>query len=1015
MANVEIDNSTARRFDHPGAPCPVCECHTKNCSTTADELFRCRGEAADPGRWRVVRKSGDWTFFREGARPQKSRGRAATPSRNSAPAGGGSGGQVSPRSAPPDFAAQMAAQSAMFVRQAAKRPEIAAELSAQLGGVPAEALARFTIGLDGVRIIKNTFTFAEVDGSGRVVGIVARLPDGSKRALPGSSRGLTIAHDWRELSGDVIFIVEGASCTIAMRAAGLRVIGRYSADGGADLLALMLGDLPPETRIVVVGERDLKPDNRWPGLDGARVVARQLAARLGREVAVNLTPESFKDSRAFLTAPDLEGVDWGERGARFVAGLVPDANDAIASPVGGEGGPSAAPAGAAGGCPNDGATDPHRLAEVARAAYVDAHGHPTIVNWRNEFWLWEGGRYRPLPGDEVRAVITFACRADFVRINLAAMAAFDSNSGESPPVTNKVTTALVGNVLNALASVTRIGDAVDPPCWLAGGGPDPADLVAARNGIVDLNLFAAGDENCLLPATARFFALIASPWDFAIDAPEPTAVFEFHRATHPGDPESVAAIQEVAGLGNNPATKFHVIPGFLGKPGSGKGSELRFLAWLLGDGSVAATSMPALGERFGAQKLLGKSLIVIGDDRSEGVGNNSALAIERLLGISGEDTIDVDRKGLPPVSARLRAIIVIASNELLKVRDNSLAIMRRIRIIPFKESFVGREDPDVEKRMQANGPGALLWALAGLCRLRARGRFLQPKSGLPAVEQMGENLSPAKRYVRERCRVGDGLTVRCEALFRDWVDWCNANNHKPVGSSSSFASALPSAVKGFGRRKLGCRGDRHWCYVGLDIAPFVGADDDEDGPDSNKCQTDTQADTGPIPAIDPYLWPVGPAAKRLQSQRAGKATHGVTAIGGGGGGGSGGGDAAISPLGAAPCPPASNGVSPPVDTEALENVANSPPCPRVRLIPEIEAVSGEVLGDDLAACSAQGAHIRRTTLTPGGHGEIGPGLSDAGTDNDPSTPPLEPAKPRRIYRNSDHLSRPSVTPDGGAA
>ena len=56
--------------------------------------------------------------------------------------------------------------------------------------------------------------------------------------------------------------------------------------------------------IIVVGERDAKPDGRWPGRDGARSVAKELAKRLGREVRWILPPEGAKDMRSYLEAHD---------------------------------------------------------------------------------------------------------------------------------------------------------------------------------------------------------------------------------------------------------------------------------------------------------------------------------------------------------------------------------------------------------------------------------------------------------------------------------------------------------------------------------------------------------------------------------------------------------------------------------------------------------------------------------------------------------------------------------------
>lgn len=58
-----------------------------------------------------------------------------------------------------------------------------------------------------------------------------------------------------------MLLVEGASDSLALQAAGLAAVGRPDAAGGAGFLAALLADRP----VIMVGENDLKPDGRQPG------------------------------------------------------------------------------------------------------------------------------------------------------------------------------------------------------------------------------------------------------------------------------------------------------------------------------------------------------------------------------------------------------------------------------------------------------------------------------------------------------------------------------------------------------------------------------------------------------------------------------------------------------------------------------------------------------------------------------------------------------------------------------
>jgi hypothetical protein len=85
-----------------------------------------------------------------------------------------------------------------------------------------------------------------------------------------------------------VFLVEGPTDTLALAACRLSVVGRPSNTGGVELLANLLGSLDPSRMIVVVGENDRKPDGSWPGKEGAKRTAEELARKLNRPVQVTL-------------------------------------------------------------------------------------------------------------------------------------------------------------------------------------------------------------------------------------------------------------------------------------------------------------------------------------------------------------------------------------------------------------------------------------------------------------------------------------------------------------------------------------------------------------------------------------------------------------------------------------------------------------------------------------------------------------------------------------------------------
>lgn len=188
------------------------------------------------------------------------------------------------------------------------------ELAAQLG-VSSQALAGLDVGWHAGH---RWWSFPERDGDGTVIGINVRHLDGSKQRLFGSRSGLTFADGW-DAGGGPILLAEGGSDTAALMTIGLSVVGRPSNTGGVKLLIDLLSDAVADREIIVVGERDRKPDGRWPGREGAVGTAKGLAAGLQRPIGWALPPDDAKDARSWLgSMPALPAARLADL---FVSGL----------------------------------------------------------------------------------------------------------------------------------------------------------------------------------------------------------------------------------------------------------------------------------------------------------------------------------------------------------------------------------------------------------------------------------------------------------------------------------------------------------------------------------------------------------------------------------------------------------------------------------------------------------------------------------------------------------------------
>ena len=174
-------------------------------------------------------------------------------------------------------------------------------------GVNADTLRRLGAGWDAE---SGRYAFPERDGAGRVVGVGTRGQGGRKGFLRGGQRGLVVPRGLSDLPGPVI-VVEGPSDVAASLTLGLAAVGRPSCNQGAAELAELLGGRD----VLIVGERDQKPDGAWPGREGASYVATELARAWNRSVRWTLPPEGANDIREWLGARVVAGLDLGAAAA----------------------------------------------------------------------------------------------------------------------------------------------------------------------------------------------------------------------------------------------------------------------------------------------------------------------------------------------------------------------------------------------------------------------------------------------------------------------------------------------------------------------------------------------------------------------------------------------------------------------------------------------------------------------------------------------------------------------------
>lgn len=238
-------------------------------------------------------------------------------------------------------------------------------------------------------------------------------------------------------------------------------------------------------------------------------------------------------------------------------------------------------------------------------------------------------------------------------------------------------------------------------------------------------------------------------------------------------------VQEYVGYTLIPDTRFQRVQVWIGDGANGKGLCANIVQTL--HEKVASVHLDHLsGFRLGG--IIGASLVYVDELPTSRIDE----AVFKSL-VAGE-LVQVDIKYENPLSVRCFAKWLVLGNSLPRIRDHSQGFFRRLDLVPF-DVTIPEEERDAllgEKIIQTELPGVLNWALEGLLRLLARGKF-DPE--LP--EAMQAMLHKAKRETNTVHSWADAseVTLSCaqETLKSDiychYQEWCGANGTSPVDAA----------------------------------------------------------------------------------------------------------------------------------------------------------------------------------------------------------------------------------------
>jgi putative DNA primase/helicase len=294
----------------------------------------------------------------------------------------------------------------------------------------------------------------------------------------------------------------------------------------------------------------------------------------------------------------------------------------------------------------------------------------------------------------------------------------------------------------------------------------------------------------------------ATRWERAL-----TEIFE-------PNPELVEYLQRAIGYAATGLMREHVFHLLIGTGRNGKSLLVEALASVLGEYTLAIAA-DTLAKAHDLQRprpdiaLMHGKRFVFSQEANRGTPLDEAL-IKKL---SGGDTISARVLHQNPITFKSTAKLFLSTNHAPEISGTETAIWRRMRLIPFRVSFAGREDVGLSKRLEDEREGILSWIVEGAARYFDIG-LDAPEVVAEATNQYQRESDQLGRFVEDCLEFFDGASVAASRLQAAYRAWCASSGER---EQTAKVVAEYLAVQGIEKRK----GRTGAVYQGISVRPGI--------------------------------------------------------------------------------------------------------------------------------------------------------------------------------------------------
>ncbi|NPV50685.1 MAG: hypothetical protein HPY60_05750 [Candidatus Methanofastidiosum sp.] len=380
------------------------------------------------------------------------------------------------------------------------------------------------------------------------------------------------------------------------------------------------------------------------------------------------------------------------------------------------------------------------------------------------WYIWNGERWEE---DSIKKIKLIAMEVARFIFSEASMEPYLENQRK---LSNWALTSQMEPRLNAMVNATMAMVPITP---------DDLDkdlfLLNVRNGTINLKTMEF-DE------THSKDSYITKIVDVVYDSEAKCPLWEnFLHEIFEGDMELISYIQELVGYSLTGDTSEQILIFLYGGGQNGKSTFMNVLKGLLDDYakqtdfSTFTVRKNDSGPRNDLARLKGSRLVSTIE-----IEEGKQLAESLVKQVTGEDTIKArflyseDFEFLPNFKVWL-----VANNKPI-IKGGDYAIWRRIRLIPFNVKIPEeKKDKELGKKLKAELPGILNWALEGCRRWQSEG-LKTPKSVELATKEYEEEMDPIKEFLEDICTTETLGKTKTGELYQIYEEYCGFVKINPI-------------------------------------------------------------------------------------------------------------------------------------------------------------------------------------------------------------------------------------------